>query len=123
MSMNEKTATGDDVKAAVRSGAAKSRIPAVRNKGAIAKTVSKVVTKAAADTKPAATVAPAKPVAVKKARVKTKGAKPVLAPDERQRMISEAAYLISLRRDPAVGGPDSDWICAETVIDMIFDLA
>lgn len=123
MSMNEKTATGDDMKAAVRSGAEKSRVPAVRKKATIAKTVRKVETKAAADTKPAATDAPAKPVAVKKTLAKTRGTKPVLAPEARQRMIGEAAYLISQRRDPAVGSPETDWISAETVIDMIFDVA
>jgi hypothetical protein len=52
-----------------------------------------------------------------------KGAKPVITQQQRQQMIGDAAYLISLKRAPWQGSPDSDWICAETVVDMIFDVA
>jgi len=49
------------------------------------------------------------------------GAKPALSRDARQRMIGEAAYLISLKRHAGVAGPDADWLYAETVIDLVFD--
>jgi hypothetical protein len=38
-------------------------------------------------------------------------------------MIGDAAYLISLKRAPWQGSPETDWMSAETVIDMIFDVA
>lgn len=47
-------------------------------------------------------------------------ARPALSGDERQRMISEAAYLISLKRHAGANGPEADWLFAETVIDMVF---
>ena len=43
--------------------------------------------------------------------------------EARQRMISEAAYLISLKRHAGLHGPDADWLYAETVIDLVFDIA
>jgi hypothetical protein len=51
------------------------------------------------------------------------GTKPALSSDARQRMISEAAYLISLKRHAGAAGPEADWLFAETVIDMVFDSA
>ena len=48
------------------------------------------------------------------------GSKPSITLDERQRLIGEAAYVISLKRDPNSGDPAVDWIQAEAVIDMIF---
>jgi hypothetical protein len=48
------------------------------------------------------------------------GSKPSITVDERQRLIGEAAYVISLKRDPNSGDPAVDWIQAEAVIDMIF---
>jgi hypothetical protein len=50
------------------------------------------------------------------------GAKPVISQQQRQQMIGDAAYLISLKRAPWLGNPDTDWMSAETVIDMIFDV-
>lgn len=52
----------------------------------------------------------------------TNGAKPVISQQQRQQMIGDAAYLISLKRAPWLGNPDTDWMSAETVIDMIFDV-
>ena len=37
-------------------------------------------------------------------------------------MINDAAYLISLKRHAGLNGPDADWLYAETVIDMAFDI-
>lgn len=50
------------------------------------------------------------------------GTKPVISQRQRQQMIGDAAYLISLKRDPWQGSPHSDWVAAETVIDMFFDV-
>ena len=50
------------------------------------------------------------------------GEKPVISQRQRQQMIGDAAYLISLKRPPWQGSPDTDWVSAETVIDMIFDV-
>lgn len=50
-------------------------------------------------------------------------AKAVLSGEARQRMISEAAYLISIKRHAGANGPEADWLYAETVIDMVFDRA
>lgn len=50
------------------------------------------------------------------------GAKPVISQQQRQQMIGDAAYLISLKRNPWQGNPDIDWMSAETVIDMIFEV-
>ncbi len=49
-------------------------------------------------------------------------AKPVLTSEQRQRMVGEAAYLISLKRPPHMGSSEIDWLSAETVIDMVFDV-
>jgi hypothetical protein len=51
-----------------------------------------------------------------------KRAKPVISRQLRQQMIGDAAYLISLKRPPWQGNPDTDWMSAETVIDMVFDV-
>lgn len=50
-------------------------------------------------------------------------ARPVISQQQRQQMIGDAAYLISLKRAPWQGSPETDWMSAETVIDMIFDVA
>jgi hypothetical protein len=49
--------------------------------------------------------------------------KPLVSREERERMIVEASYLISQRRHPSLGSPETDWLSAETVIDMIFEVA
>jgi hypothetical protein len=51
------------------------------------------------------------------------GAKPVISQQQRQQMTGDAAYLISIKRKPWQGNSETDWIAAETVIDMIFDVA
>ena len=50
-------------------------------------------------------------------------ARPVISQQQRQQMIGDAAYLISLKRAPWQGSPETDWMSAETVIDMVFDVA
>ena len=51
----------------------------------------------------------------------TAATKPALSRDARQRIIGEAAYLISLKRQAGLSGPEADWLFAETVIDLVFD--
>jgi len=58
-------------------------------------------------------VAAAAPTAVRQ--------KPTITREDRQRMICEAAYLISSKRPPYSGSPEIDWVQAEAVIDMVFD--
>ena len=67
----------------------------------------------------------APPAANKKAtsqKAASRPARPVITQQQRQQMIGDAAYLISLKRAPWQGDPDTDWMSAETVIDMIFDV-
>ena len=67
----------------------------------------------------------APPAAKRKAASKkaaSSPAKPVISQQQRQQMIGDAAYLISLKRAPWQGSPETDWMAAETVIDMIFDV-
>ena len=52
----------------------------------------------------------------------TAAGRPSLSRDARQRMIGEAAYLISLKRHAGLTGPEADWLYAETVIDLVFDI-
>ena len=70
---------------------------------------------------PAATATePAKKAVTRKTRAN--GAKTVISIEQRNNMIRTAAYLLSLKRDPCSGCPDMDWINAETVIDMLYEL-
>lgn len=48
--------------------------------------------------------------------------RPTLSRDARQSMINDAAYLISVKRHAGVDGPEADWLYAETVVDMAFDI-
>jgi len=64
----------------------------------------------------------APPAANKKATSQKAASRPVISQQQRQQMIGDAAYLISLKRAPWQGNPDTDWMSAETVIDMIFNV-
>jgi hypothetical protein len=65
---------------------------------------------------PAAKPAPApKPVAIK-APTKVAAA-PAVSPEQRQRMIAEAAYYLAEKRGFAHGSHDADWAEAERQID------
>lgn len=55
-------------------------------------------------------------------KTKVNGTKPLISIEQRHSMISNAAYLLSLKRDPCNGCPDADWVNAETVIDMLYDV-
>jgi hypothetical protein len=62
------------------------------------------------------------PTAVGASPAGTAATKPALSRDARQRIIGEAAYLISLKRHAGLSGPEADWLFAETVIDLVFDI-
>jgi len=62
------------------------------------------------------------PTSVGASRAAAAAAKPALSRDARERIIGEAAYLISLKRQAGLGGPEADWLFAETVIDLVFDI-
>lgn len=47
--------------------------------------------------------------------------KTLITQDQRQQLLCDAAYLISLKRPTCTGSPEIDWLQAEAVIDMIFD--
>jgi len=68
----------------------------------------------------AASVAVSSPVSSGGSRAASAAAKPALSREGRQRMIGEAAYLISLKRHAGLAGPEADWLYAETVIDLVF---
>jgi hypothetical protein len=68
----------------------------------------------------AASVAVSSPVSSEGSRAASAAAKPALSREARQRMIGEAAYLISLKRHAGLAGPEADWLYAETVIDLVF---
>jgi hypothetical protein len=51
----------------------------------------------------------------------TPAAKSKLSSDERHRLITNGAYLISLKRHAGASGADADWLFAETIIDMVFE--
>lgn len=61
------------------------------------------------------------PASVGAPRADAAATKPALSRDARQRIIGEAAYLISLKRQAGLSGPEADWLFAETVIDLVFD--
>jgi hypothetical protein len=109
-----------------------SPVSAVAKKPAAATTTpgsvkKKAVTKKTAVSKKKSVVSKQAPPAAKKKATSKKAArspaKPVISQQQRQQMIGDAAYLISLKRAPWQGNPDTDWMSAETVIDMVFDVA
>jgi hypothetical protein len=73
----------------------------------------------AAKKKTAAAPAPSK--ARKKSPTAAKAAKPRhgIPPEERQRLIAQAAYLRAERRGFSGGSPEQDWLLAEAEIDAM----
>lgn len=66
-------------------------------------------------------VAPKKKVAVSKATAAS-GGKPSITPSERLELITKGAYFISMKRNPCEGDMEGDWMAAEAVIDMLFEI-
>lgn len=98
--------------------------PAPKKKVAKKKTAKKtapkkkvVVKKKAAPKK----AAPEKTVAVAKAPAAS-GGKLTVTPAGRMELISKAAYFISMKRNPCEGNMEGDWMAAEAVIDMLFEI-
>ncbi len=80
-----------------------------------AKTSAKTV-----EVKNEAPVVTRKPIAKKAATAKPQvDTKSMVTPEERQRMIAEAAYLRAERRGFSGGDPTNDWLSAEAEIDQI----
>ena len=48
--------------------------------------------------------------------------KPVISEHERLELIGKGAYLISQKRHPHEGCMQGDWVAAEIVIDMLFEV-
>jgi len=99
-------------KAAIKKSApVKSRVTATKKKAAVKKSLdakSKAVTRS-------------KKSASK--NITFSGTKIMIADDQRQKIIGEAAYLISLKRDQDTDNLLQDWVQAETVIDMLFEVS
>lgn len=106
--------------AATTSGSAKKAAVTKKTTAAKKKSVVRKQTPPAAKKKATSRKAAASPT--RPAPSSAKRAKPVISPQQRQQMIGDAAYLISLKRAPWQGDPHTDWMSAETVIDMIFDV-
>lgn len=65
--------------------------------------------------------APKKKVAVAKSLPAASG-KPKITSSERMELISKGAYYISMKRNPCDGNMEGDWMAAEAVIDMLFEV-
>lgn len=48
--------------------------------------------------------------------------KATITSQARQDLIGKAAYFISQKRPPHQGDSHTDWLCAEAVIDMLYDV-
>jgi len=86
-----------------------------------AKTPAKKVTSKSNGKKPAVTAVP-KTVTRAKKPVSTKAdtsAAKTVTPEERWRMVAEAAYLRAERRGFSGGNPTDDWLAAEAEIDEL----
>jgi hypothetical protein len=78
----------------------------------------KVVAKKRAAPKKAA---PEKRVATASAPAAS-GGKLSITPAERMELISKGAYYISMKRHPCEGNMEGDWLAAEAMIDMLFEV-
>jgi len=111
-------------KTALKKGAsAKTRAAAKKSapvKSKVAVTKKKTTAKKSLDAK-SKPVSRSKKTASKK--VTFSGSKIMIANDQRQKIIGEAAYLISLKRDQGEDNLLQDWVQAETVIDMLFEVS
>jgi hypothetical protein len=98
--------------------------PAPKKKVAKKKTAKKtapkkkVVAKKKAAAKKAA---PGKKVTAAKSQAASSG-KLQITPAERMELISKGAYHISMKRHPCEGNMEGDWMAAEAVIDMLFEV-
>jgi hypothetical protein len=117
-SAEPKAASGNVVK---KKATAATKKKVVRKKAASGTITASPVKKTVAAE--AASAASSTPARAQSAPAKNPRAKAALSGEARQRMISEAAYLISLKRHAGAAGPEADWLYAETVIDMVFDIA
>lgn len=89
-----------------------------KKKAAAKKVASKSVKKKVARKKVAAT----KTLSPVKSSAPAAAGRRVITPQERLELIGKAAYLISRKRQPHEGCMESDWVAAETVIDMLFEV-
>ena len=105
--------------AAAQQAPAAGKKPAGKKAGASEqkKTTRNKVQSGATKTAAAKTTAATSPARAPAAAEK----KSVVSSGERQRMINDAAYLISLKRHAGADGPHADWLYAETVIDLVFN--
>ncbi len=96
--------------------------PAPKKKVAKKKTAKKAAPKKVAKKKAAPKkAAPEKTVAVAKAAA-VSGGKLSITPAERLELITKGAYFISMKRNPCDGNMEGDWMAAEAVIDMLFEI-
>jgi hypothetical protein len=94
----------------------------VAKKAAVKKKVAK---KAAVKKKVAArkkVAAPREKVVAKTTVAPRSSSEFVITPEERFALIGKAAYHISMKRHPCDGNQESDWVAAEAVIDMLFEV-
>jgi hypothetical protein len=104
-----KTAKKEDAPVAKKKVARKKAATSAKRASAGTKTASADATSASG------------PTSVGASPAGTAAKRPALSGDARQRIIGEAAYLISLKRQAGLSGPEADWLFAETVIDLVFD--
>ena len=98
--------------------------PAPKKKVAKKKTAKKTAPKKKAVAKKKAApkkAAPKQTVAVAKAPAAS-GGKLSITPAERLELITKGAYFISMKRNPCDGNMEGDWMAAEAVIDMLFEI-
>ncbi|MEJ2317165.1 MAG: DUF2934 domain-containing protein [Gammaproteobacteria bacterium] len=98
--------------------------PAPKKKVAKKKTAKKTAPKKKVVAKKKAIpkkAAPKKKVAAAKSPAAS-GGKLSITPAERMELISKGAYLISMKRHPCDGNMESDWVAAEAMIDMLFEV-
>ena len=106
--------------AATTPGSAKKKAATKKTTASKKKSVDRKQAQPAAKKKATSKKAAASPT--RPASSSGKRAKPVISQLQRQKMIGDAAYLISLKRAAWQRDPDTDWMSAEAVIDMIFDV-
>jgi hypothetical protein len=124
MAVRKKSTT--DMNSDSRPVSTASKKPAAATTPGVAAKKKAAPKKAAAVKKKSVTRKQATAVAKKQAPGKNAApspARPVISQQQRQQMIGDAAYLISIKRAPWQGSPETDWMSAETVIDMVFDVA
>jgi len=97
--------------------------PAPKKKTAKKVAKKKTVKKAAPKKKVVAKkkAAPKKRVATASAPAASAG-KLSITPAGRMELISKGAYHISMKRHPCEGNMESDWLAAEAMIDMLFEV-